>query len=111
MKVWMIIPAALIAAAAAAPAAPQGMHGHMSVSGKEETAAATHKGKGVIQKVDPSTGKVTVKHEAIQSLGWPAMTMAFDVKDKSMLKDVKPGQDVDFTFSQEGNRYVIATIQ
>src|SRR5262249_45272435 len=61
----------------------------MDMAGKEKATGATHSGAGVVRKVDPSSGKVTVEHGAIASIGWPAMTMAFDVKDKSLLKDVK----------------------
>lgn len=74
-------------------------------------ASKTHQGTGVVQSVDPSAGTVTLQHEAIQSIGWSAMTMAFSVQDKSALESVKPGQKVDFAFVQQGSRNVITSIK
>ena len=45
--------------------------------------------------------KVNLAHGAIPSLNWPAMTMDFKVKDKAILKDIKPGQKVEITIVQE----------
>src|SRR6266446_6669221 len=45
----------------------------------------THMAKGVVKKVDAKTGMVTVAHEPVKSMNWPAMTMAFKVKDKALL--------------------------
>lgn len=116
MRIWMVVPAAAIAAAAVLAQAGDGhqmMEGHKAMSGMGDkaVAGATHHGIGIVQKVDADAGKVTLKHEAIDSLGWPAMTMAFDVKDKSLLRDLQPGSKVDFTLAQYGSRYVIAAMK
>lgn len=79
--------------------------------GDKAASPVTHQGTGVVQNVDPSAGTVTLQHEAIQSIGWPAMTMAFSVQDKSALENVKPGQKVDFAFVQQGSRNVITSIK
>lgn len=80
-------------------------------SADKAAASRTHQGTGVVQSVDPSAGTVTLQHEAIQSIGWPAMTMAFSVQDKNALESVKPGQKVDFAFVQQGSRNVITSIK
>jgi Cu/Ag efflux protein CusF len=51
-----------------------------------------------VRKVYPDTGKVTLKHGAIDNLGMGAMTMTFAVKDKAALKDVKEGDKVSAVF-------------
>ncbi|WP_197348354.1 copper-binding protein, partial [Ralstonia pseudosolanacearum] len=53
-----------------------------------------------VRKVDPDTGKVTLKHGAIDNLGMSAMTMTFAVKDKATLKDVKEGDQVSVVFDR-----------
>jgi Cu(I)/Ag(I) efflux system protein CusF len=53
-------------------------------------------GAGVIRKLDPKAGSVTLQHGPIADLGWPAMTMAFKT-DPALLKDLKVGQSVAFT--------------
>lgn len=42
-----------------------------------------------VRKIYLDTGKVTLKHGAIDNLGMGAMTMTFAVKDKAVLKNVR----------------------
>lgn len=44
-------------------------------------------------------------------MNWPAMTMTFKAKDKTILKKVKPGAKVDFSFEQSGKDYLITDIK
>ncbi|AST29919.1 copper-binding protein [Ralstonia pseudosolanacearum] len=53
-----------------------------------------------IRKIDPDTGKVTLKHGAIDNLGMGAMTMTFAVKDKASLKGFKEGDKVSAVFDR-----------
>ena len=85
------------------------MQGGMNMGDK--SAGKTHHGSGVVQGVDAAAGTVTVKHGAIASAGWPAMTMSFPVQDKKALENVKPGQKVDFAFTQQGSKNVITSIK
>ena len=77
----------------------------------DKTAAATHKGIGVVKSIDAAEGTVTLAHEPIKTLNWPAMTMAFKVKDKKLIDNVAPGSKVDFTLVQSGKDYVITSIK
>lgn len=54
--------------------------------------------KGEVVVVDKATGKVKLKHEAIPELDWPAMTMFFQVADKSQLDVLRAGDQVEFEF-------------
>ncbi|WP_395400951.1 copper-binding protein [Pseudoduganella sp. UC29_106] len=54
----------------------------------------THQATAVVKAIDPAAGKVTLAHEAIKSLNWPAMTMAFAVKDKMLLDKLAVGKQV-----------------
>lgn len=44
-----------------------------------------HSGKGTVKKIDTSAKLVTLSHEPIESLEWPAMTMGFAVEDVLLL--------------------------
>jgi Cu(I)/Ag(I) efflux system periplasmic protein CusF len=46
--------------------------------------ALRHKAIAVVKGVDAANGKVTLAHEPIESLKWPAMTMSFVLKGKSL---------------------------
>ncbi|SRR5581483_7571556 len=78
---------------------------------KKPAAGAVHSATGVVTGVDAANNKVTIKHEAIQSLSWPAMTMTFNVKDKKLLEKAKPGQNIQFSFVQSGKDYTITNIK
>jgi Cu/Ag efflux protein CusF len=51
---------------------------------------------GEITKVDPSAGKLTIKHGPIKNLDMDAMTMVFRVKEPDMIKTVKAGDKIKF---------------
>ena len=53
-------------------------------------------GVGVVQSVDTAAGRVTIAHEPIKELNWPAMTMGFKVADPALLEHVAPGSKIEF---------------
>ncbi len=79
--------------------------------GKPTAGQTVHMAKGKVTKVDAAAGVVTLAHEPVNSLNWPAMTMGFTVKDKMMLDKLTVGKTVDFEFAQAGKGYVISNIK
>ena len=77
----------------------------------DQKAGEVHKGKGTVKSVDVTKGTVSLSHDPIQSMNWPAMTMTFKAKDKAMLEKVKAGAKVEFSFEQSGKEYVITDIK
>ena len=65
---------------------------------------------GEIRKVDADQGKVTIKHEPIQNLDMPAMTMVFRAAKPEMLKDVKAGDKVQFRAESVAGAFVVTEI-
>lgn len=72
----------------------KGRHG-MDCMGKE-AAKATALTDGEVKNVDATAGLVTLKHDAIENMKMPPMTMAFLVQDKSVLSTLKKGSKVKF---------------
>lgn len=68
-----------------------------------ETSPHTHHGIGVIRSIDWSSATITLAHEPIASLKWPAMTMDFRVGDPALLQSVKPGQTIGFTLTEQAD--------
>ena len=64
-------------------------------SGKSDGKQQTVPGAGVVKSVDPDKDSITLAHQAIPALGWPAMTMRFKI-DRQIASTVKPGQHVTF---------------
>jgi Cu(I)/Ag(I) efflux system periplasmic protein CusF len=61
------------------------------------TAIADTQATGVVKAVDAKAGTVTIAHQSIEALGWPAMTMAFKVASPALLDKVAVGRKVQFT--------------
>jgi Cu(I)/Ag(I) efflux system protein CusF len=80
-------------------------------NGEKVAQAGSHKATGIVKKVDAAGAKVALRHEPIQSIGWPAMTRAFAVKDKQVLQNLKPDQKVEFDLVKQGPDYVITPIK
>lgn len=74
-----------------------------------EPKGTVHKATGVVTGVDKT--KVTIKHEPVQSMNWPTMTMAFTVKDKALMDKLGKDKKVDFEFVQEGKDYVVTSVR
>jgi len=79
-------------------------------SSKKEVAKVIT-GKGVVVSLNKASGSVTLKHEAIAAIDWPAMTMNFKVKDKRQLEKLNKGDKVEFTLIPSGNDYLIDSIK
>jgi Cu(I)/Ag(I) efflux system protein CusF len=89
---------ALIATSSAAAA--QQMDPNMP--GMHDAQPAAAQGVGVVKAIDASNGTITLQHEAIAAIGWPAMTMPFKVASPELLKHVKVGDKVKFTLHPAG---------
>jgi Cu(I)/Ag(I) efflux system membrane fusion protein len=74
--------------------------------------ALIHRGTGSIKAMDWAHATVTITHDPIASLSWPAMTMDFGATDPALLQPLKPGQKVEFEIVQESaGEYVIVRIR
>jgi len=70
-----------------------------------------HQANGRVDGIDTKTGEVTLSHEAVPELKWPAMTMAFKVANEALLASVKPGDEVSFEFvERQPGEWVITRV-
>ncbi|MBX9564147.1 copper-binding protein [Aeromonas hydrophila] len=67
--------------------------------------------QGVISRIDAANGKVGIKHEAIDNLKMPAMTMVFRVADPALLQDLKVGDAVRFHAENPAGKLTVTAIQ
>ena len=66
---------------------------------------------GEVRKVDAEARKITIKHGPIQNLDMPAMTMVFQVRDPTLLAQVKTGDAVRFRAEQVGDALTVTKIE
>jgi len=77
-----------------------------------KTSETMPKGRGKVIDIDAKSGKVTLAHEPIAQLDWPAMTMGFKVKDRKQLDKLKAGDEVEFNLKADAQKqYTIERIE
>lgn len=70
-----------------------------------------HTGTARIVAADAGSGALTMQHDPIPALDWPAMTMDFAVRDKTILQGLKPGTAVEFEMVGQDGGFVVTAIR
>lgn len=74
--------------------------------------AVTAEGQGVLQAIDTGASTVTLSHEPIPELRWPAMAMDLPLRDVELAGGFEAGDAVRFTLEQVGETdYEIIELQ
>ena len=69
-------------------------------------------GTGIVKRIDMDAKKITIDHQAIPAIGWPAMTMRFIFSEPTeAIKQLKEGEQVNFSFVQQGNLSLLQDIK
>ena len=64
---------------------------------------------GQVTAVAPDS--VTISHQPVPALNWPAMTMTFKAPDQAMVAGLQNGAAVEFSFRQQGSDNVLTEIK
>ena len=67
-------------------------------------------GQGTVKAVDAKAGTITIAHEPIAALKWPAMTMKFKVEKASIMGGVTAGKKIHFVLKNIGGKPVVTEI-
>ena len=66
---------------------------------------------GEVRKIDTEQGKLTIKHESIENLEMPGMTMVFKAADPAMLQKLKVGDKIEFAAEKANGAIVVTAIK
>lgn len=92
-------------------------HDHNAASGPTPVPTASipkdgdYPGKGVVTQVNIEAGWVEIDHEPIEEVMPQKMKMMFNVNDKSILKDIKAGDKVEFVLEYKHPRDTVKSIK
>ncbi|HXD38279.1 MAG TPA: copper-binding protein [Rhodanobacter sp.] len=96
---------------AAGPVAARQMDPNMpGMAGTQATKPTEAQGVGIVKAIDATKGTITLQHQAITAIGWPAMTMTFKVDPPTLLTKVKVGEQVRFTLHPAGMASTVTAI-
>lgn len=68
----------------------------------------THSASGTVDSVSGS--EVTISHDPIKTLDWPAMSMTFTAQDAALLNGIKKGDRVSFAFTKTESASTLTSI-
>ena len=108
---FSLVAAALVTSAAFAQQKMDDMKGMDMGKKPASSAQGSHHAKATVKKIDAKQSTVTLAHDPVASLNWPAMTMSFKVKDKALMPKLVAGKRVDVEFVQEGEDYVVKSVK
>jgi Cu(I)/Ag(I) efflux system protein CusF len=92
------------------PVFSQHSHEHHETETKQMRTANIFS-KGVVKGINLVNKKITIEHEAIELLSWPAMTMRFTFEDENLIKDLKEGDNIEFSFVQQGKISLLKSVK
>lgn len=72
------------------------------------TGLPLYRGKGKVEKITPEA--ITLSHQPVPELKWGAMTMDFNRPSPSTFGEVKQGQEVDFSFRESKDGYMLESV-
>lgn len=101
----------ILGAALALPAGADDSHKHHAAPPSKPAAAGGAWTDGEVRKVDKAAGKLTIKHGPMPKFDMPAMTMAYRVKDKAMLDQLKPGDKIRFDADGVGGEFTVLRLE
>ncbi len=67
--------------------------------------------KGIITRLDEANSKIGIKHEAINNLKMPPMTMVFVAADPAQLKGLKVGDAIHFHAESLSGKLTVTAIK
>ena len=105
----LAFPGALALASTAAFA--QQMDPNMpGMAGMQPAKPTLAQGVGIVKAIDTAKGTITLQHQAITAIGWPAMIMTFKADPPTLLQKVKVGESVRFTLHPAGMASTVTAI-
>lgn len=94
--------------ASTAQAQMQAQKGPSASEPTSTSLSPVYRGVGKVEKASPES--LTLSHQPIPELKWPAMTMDFGKSRPEDFSDIKVGQDVEFSFKESKDGYTLETI-
>lgn len=112
LKTYALISLTSLFATATTAQTAMGQMDKMAMGSKPQAATqGAHKASATVKKLDEKAGVVTLAHGPVPTLNWPAMTMGFKVKDKSLLPKLAEGKKVDVELRKEADDYLVTNVK
>jgi Cu/Ag efflux protein CusF len=109
-----IIVLSALLAAACSPPAPQDAAKSEGDMNMAESAAPAETGPvastGTVTAVDAAAGTISINHEPIAAISWPAMTMQFTAENPAILQGIAVGDRVAFELKSASEPQIVTAV-
>ncbi len=86
--------------------------GGMQKAEAAKPAGVGHQAVGKLNSIDPAAGTISISHEPVASLKWPAMKMDFVLANPALADGLRPGTAIDFEFvERHPGEWVITSLK
>jgi len=86
--------------------------GGMQTTEAAKPASVGHQAVGKLNSIDAAAGTVSISHDPVASLKWPAMKMDFVLANPALVNGVKPGSAIAFEFvERQPGEWVITSLK
>lgn len=107
---YLVFPAALLAAACTPPAGEQSQPPTAEQAEPAAPAAAVS-ATGTVTAVNAAAGTISIDHDPIAAVNWPAMSMQFTAEDATILQGVAVGDRVAFDLKSASEPETIVSLR
>lgn len=109
----LLMPLVLLAAACSQPASQPAAKSDMDAMQMSEPAATAGpiRSTGTVTAVDAAAGTISLQHEPIAAINWPAMTMQFRAENPAILQGIAVGDRVAFELKSASEPQVVTMVQ
>ncbi len=66
---------------------------------------------GTVTAVDATAGTISLDHEAIAAISWPAMSMQFTAEDGAILQGIAVGDSVTFELKSASEPQIVTMVE
>ena len=109
MKASVLATLAILAACGAeAPKAANTDNAATTGASLAADASGSHSATGTVRSI--SGTEVTIAHEEVKSIGWPAMEMTFTAADPALANGINAGDRVSFAFTKGDGATTLTSI-
>ncbi|GIK49851.1 MAG: hypothetical protein BroJett013_25480 [Alphaproteobacteria bacterium] len=93
---YLAFAAVLLTAACTPPAGEQAQTAEQTQPAASAAQSGPVRAAGTVTAVDAAAGTISIDHEAIAAISWPAMEMQFTAEDPAILQGIAVGDRVAF---------------
>lgn len=113
MHKTLIIPIVLLAAACSPPATEDASKSGDAMNMETSTPAVAGPitSTGIVTQVDAAAGTITINHQPIPAVSWPAMTMRFTAENPAILQGIAVGDHVSFELKSATETSTVTAVQ